>query len=95
MVPEGITEGVYGEARGNLIDRSMSEEEIKALFDEGMSEAGVDVADFKPVITTDDTDAAKQFATFTSGRKSWALTPAWSRLPSRAVWISRRRRPLT
>ena len=64
MVPEGITEGVYGEARGNLIDRSMSEEEIKALFDEGMSEAGVDVADFKPVITTDDTDAAKQFATF-------------------------------
>ena len=42
----------------------MSEEEIKALFDEGMSEAGVDVADFKPVITTDDTDAAKQFATF-------------------------------
>lgn len=64
MVPGAIGNGEYSSARGSLIDRAMPVEDIKAMFDEGLKEAGITAADFTPVITTDEGDSAYKMVAF-------------------------------
>lgn len=64
MVPGAIESGSYSSARGSLIDRTMPVEDIKAMFDEGLKEAGITAADFTPVITTDEGDSAYKMVAF-------------------------------
>ena len=64
MVPGAIESGSYSSARGSLIDREMSAEDIKAMFEEGLKEAGITAADFTPVITTDEGDSAYKMVAF-------------------------------
>ncbi len=64
MTPPVVNGGAYTDARGSLIDRSKSAEDIKALFEEGCKEAGVDPASININYVTDDTDGAKKNAEF-------------------------------
>lgn len=64
MVPDAINGGAYSEARGNLIDRSISADDVKALFEEGCAEAGVDPASINLNYVTDEGDNAYKTAAF-------------------------------
>lgn len=64
MTPPVVNGGDYTTARGSLIDRTKSAEDIKALFEEGCTEAGVDPASIDINYVTDDTDNAYRMAAF-------------------------------
>lgn len=64
MVPPVVNGGDYTAARGSLIDRSTPVEDIKALFDEGCEEAGVDPASIDINYVTDEGDNAYKTAAF-------------------------------
>ena len=70
FTPAAVNEGEYAAQRGNLIDRTMSDEEIKALFDEGCEEAGVDPSTITLKYVTDEGDSAYQTAAFIQNQ--WA-----------------------
>lgn len=64
IVTPSVANGEYAKARGSLIDRSKSSDELKALLEEGLKEAGVSLKDFKPVLSTDEGDNALKMVTF-------------------------------
>lgn len=65
-----VNEGEYADQRGNLLDRTMSDEEIKALFEEGCKEAGVDPSTITIDYVSDEGESAYQTAAFIQNQ--WA-----------------------
>ncbi len=64
ITPSAVDGGEYSKARGSLIDREASVEDIKALFDEGCAEAGVDPSSINLNYVTDEGDSAYKLAAF-------------------------------
>lgn len=64
MTPPVVNGGEYTTARGSLIDRTKSAEDLKALFEEGCAEAGVDPASITINYVTDEGDNAYKTAAF-------------------------------
>lgn len=66
MVPPVVGNGKYTEKRGSLIERPTDGDytEVKALFEEGCKEAGVDPASLDLKYITDEGDSAYKMAAF-------------------------------
>ena len=66
MVPPVVGNGKYTEKRGSLIERPTDGDytEVKALFEEGCKEAGVDPASMDLKYITDEGDSAYKMAAF-------------------------------
>lgn len=65
MVPPVVNDGTYNELRGSLIERPTDDwTEVKALFEEGCAEAGVDPASMSLRYVCDEGDGAYKMAAF-------------------------------